>query len=325
NWDSTATALLALYCAVRLLETNAARWGLSCGFFAGVTVMIEQSKGAGLVLGLGIAALLLHRVRSAHWNRRHLLAAMLGAALPVSIVCVYFAAHHALTPMLQGWLWPLRHYVAVNQRPYGYIEGSATLREMALSSGWIIRFFTLLSVSPMMTAALLPLLVLTLAGTIAAKILLGKVQPTPLMKLIILVGAVLLGEFLATWATGRHDSLRMVFLAPLFFFVVPLLLDPRLVRLPALSNARPLVALFLLLSFATVGLVRWPVNAHEISTRRGVLKTEMPEGVLPYLQAHVAPGSKLLTYPYLPLYSFVSGTFSPTRFEYLHAGMHTPA
>src|SRR5438552_1539090 len=325
NWDSSAAALVALYCAVWLLETNAIRWWFLCGLFMGVTVMIEQSRGAGLVLGLGIAAWLLHRMRSAHWNRRHLFAAMLGAALPVSIVSAYFAAHHALTPMLQGWLWPLRHYVAVNQLPYGYIQGSPALREMALTSGWIVRFFTLLSVSPMMTAALLPLLVLTLAGTIAAKILLGKVQPTPLMKLMILVGAVLLGEFLATWVTGRHDSLRMVFLAPLFFFVVPLLLDSRLVGLPALSNARPLVALFLLLSFAAVALVRWPVNAHEISTHRGVLKSDMPEGVLPYLQGHIAPGSRLLTYPYLPLYSFLSGTFSPTRFEYLQLGMHTPA
>ena len=58
SWDSSAAALLALYCAVQLLETNAVRWGLSCGFFAGVTVMIEQSKGAGLVLGLGIGGLM---------------------------------------------------------------------------------------------------------------------------------------------------------------------------------------------------------------------------------------------------------------------------
>src|SRR6184192_324694 len=29
SWDSSAAALLALYCAVQLLETNAVRWGLS--------------------------------------------------------------------------------------------------------------------------------------------------------------------------------------------------------------------------------------------------------------------------------------------------------
>jgi hypothetical protein len=45
--------------------------------------------------------------------------------------------------------------------------------------------------------------------------------------------------------------------------------------------------------------------------------------VLEYTQAHVPAGSKILVYPYLPLYNYLTATFSPTRYEYLQPGMHT--
>src|SRR5438552_5299541 len=83
NWDSTASALLALYCAVWLLQTNAAWWSFLCGICAGTTVMIEQSKGAGLILGLAIAGLLLHRLDPRRRIANSLLAGVLGAAIPL--------------------------------------------------------------------------------------------------------------------------------------------------------------------------------------------------------------------------------------------------
>ena len=326
NWDSTASALLALYCAVWLLQTNAAWWSFLCGICAGTTVMIEQSKGAGLILGLAIAGLLLHRLDPRRRIANSLLAGVLGAAIPLLAVFAYFAAHHALIVMLQGWMWPLFHYTAVNQLPYGYIQWSSALRDIAVSSGWLERLILVISFSPLIIAALLPLLMLGLSATLGVKLILGQLESNPLRFFVIVTGSVLLGEFLATWITGRHDALRMVFLAPLFFCMLPLFLDRRLVKVPTLSNLGPLLALFLLVSFVAFGLVRIPLGAKQvIASRRGILKTDMPEGVLPYLQDHVAAGTKLFAYPYLPLYSFLSGTFSPTRFEYLQPGMHTPA
>src|SRR5208337_404178 len=54
NWDSTLWACLALYFAVRFLE--APHWGLALavGTLASLTCLFEQSKGAGLLLGLAM-------------------------------------------------------------------------------------------------------------------------------------------------------------------------------------------------------------------------------------------------------------------------------
>src|SRR6266851_10526467 len=52
NWDSTLLACLALYCAVRLLEHPNWKWAFAVGSFASLTFFFEQSKGAGLSLGL---------------------------------------------------------------------------------------------------------------------------------------------------------------------------------------------------------------------------------------------------------------------------------
>ena len=46
--------------------------------------------------------------------------------------------------------------------------------------------------------------------------------------------------------------------------------------------------------------------------------------VIEYVQAHVAAGEKILVYPYLPLYYYLTDTASPTRYEYFQPGMHTP-
>src|SRR5437667_369328 len=52
NWDSTLLACLALYCAVSLLEHPNWKWAFAVGSFASLTFFFEQSKGAGLSLGL---------------------------------------------------------------------------------------------------------------------------------------------------------------------------------------------------------------------------------------------------------------------------------
>src|SRR6478609_11414363 len=53
NWDSTLWACLAVYCAVRWLESPHWKWAFATGSLVSLTCLFEQSKGAGLLLGLG--------------------------------------------------------------------------------------------------------------------------------------------------------------------------------------------------------------------------------------------------------------------------------
>ena len=60
-----------------------------------------------------------------------------------------------------------------------------------------------------------------------------------------------------------------------------------------------------------------------MATRRGVVTTRGKDTVIDYVQAHVPAGETILVYPYLPLYYYLTGTFSPGRYDYFQPGMHT--
>src|SRR5947207_11166686 len=54
NPYSTLGCCLCLYAAVRLLETERVVWAFATGSLASLTFLIEQSKGAGVFLGLAV-------------------------------------------------------------------------------------------------------------------------------------------------------------------------------------------------------------------------------------------------------------------------------
>ena len=122
NWDSTFIACLALYCAVRLVETPHSAWAFVTGSLLGVTALFEQSKGGCLLLGVGGSFFIIAiRERSNLFvSRRQIVAFAIGLTWPFLITIAYFAAQHAVGAMISGWLWPLRNYTVANQVPYGY-------------------------------------------------------------------------------------------------------------------------------------------------------------------------------------------------------------
>ena len=137
NWDSTFWACLAVYCAVRWLESPHWKWAFATGSFASLTCLFEQSKGAGLVLGLGaglVAITLLDRQQNL-WKGKLSQGLAAGMAWPFLVTVVYFGAQHSLSLMLTDWFWPLHHYSLANHVPYGYQNWSENTATSCLAAG----------------------------------------------------------------------------------------------------------------------------------------------------------------------------------------------
>jgi hypothetical protein len=62
---------------------------------------------------------------------------------------------------------------------------------------------------------------------------------------------------------------------------------------------------------------------HKVVTRRGVVAMQAKDTVIEYVQAYVAPGERILIYPYQSTYYYLTQTYSPTRFDFYQPGMHT--
>ena len=393
NWDSTGWACLALYSAVRFLEGAAGRetrkWALAMGSFAALTVLFEQSKGAGLVLGLTFGILLVAmagRRRELLLGWRGWIAVATGFAWPFLLTFGYFAAQHSLAPMLAGWVWPLHHYSRANRVPYGYQNWSDSSRAILFGSHSCSHtLVAVLVVAPCFLVPVLPLVAVGILISSSAKLLFCASSATARAAALqrngsdallaertfthdpsrggrggtarrwvrvlkgltlrafaspnthtftvsdrkayyILVSATLSGLLLSVVA-GRADILHFVYLAPLFYLVLAWILDGRNVGSSFFKAILPALRVLVLTCFGFLGLTMLVKNRGAnvgVETRRGAINTAVPDSILEYVQAHVNPGSRILVYPYLPLYYYLTGTFSPTRYEYIQPGMHTP-
>ena len=329
NWDSTLWAFLALYGAVWLLQAPHWTWAFGSGCFIALTFLCEQSKGAGLMLGLllGLLIIVRHHPCGHLWRGPYLLALLAGMTWPFVLTLGYFGSHHCLSQMLAGWFWPLQHYSAVNRLPYGYLTLSGDGWEAFYGASWVRRLFVILVTSPWFIVPILPFLALGLMAFHAIEVL-GKKQTGKTSSYYVLVCAALLGLVLAAWATGRPDFTHLIYVGPPLFLVLAWLAEVRGVRSRLLAKLQPLVVVYLLVFFTAFGLVLLlnPLNAHErLATRRGLLKTPDSDPALQVVQELVPSGEKIFVYPYQPLYYYLTATFSPTRYEYLQPGMHTPA
>src|SRR6266849_5005804 len=131
NWYSTLLACLALYCFVRLLESRKPAWAFATGSLCSLTTMFEQSKGAGLCLGLALSLLALRILRKKPLLQKSELASFAAGFLwPLLLVFAYFGAQHSIGIMVEDWLWPLHHYTSANRVRYGYQNWSDDTRRL---------------------------------------------------------------------------------------------------------------------------------------------------------------------------------------------------
>lgn len=329
NWESTLLACIGLYCAVRFLESGSRGWAFSAASFVSLTAMFEQSKGAGLLLGVVLGFLLISTFGGSQeklFTRPTLSAIVVGLGWPVAITLAYFATQHALPDTLAGWFWPLKHYSGANRVPYGYSNLTDEGRQVLFGNGaWGERVLKMMVFSPPLWLPILPLFGVALLP----RLLLGKPRRPSLdtdWSYYVLISATISG-LLASMLTVRLDYPHFVYLHPIFLIVLAWLIDGRNIRSRVFTRIAPLLGFCLAISLLTMGaalLVRTRANNHLI-TRRGLITTQLRDEVEPYIERHVPAGEQILIYPYQPTYYFLTRTNNPTRFEYYQAGMHTPA
>lgn len=329
NWDSMVLAYLGLYCAVRLIERPRNGWAFATGTLTSWTCLFEQSKGMGIVIGLALGLVIVLGQRSATiFNRARLASLMAGFTWPFVLVFVYFASQHALSPMLSDWFWPLAHYSESNQLPYGWINLSPQGWEALYGSGsWMRRILVILFTSPCFVWPAIPFL--AVAVLIVHSLRLRRDDSdASVSSYYVLVSAGCLGLILSAILTRRPDVQHLLFAGAPLSVVLAWILDARGLPSQFLRSARPVIAALFLIFFSFFGLVFWingPLNApHRLETRRGAVKLARPDGVIPYLMRHVAPGESVFVYPQQPLYYFLSATTNPTSFDFLQLGMHSP-
>lgn len=326
NWDSTFWACLALYTAVRFLESGSSVWALASSTFASLTALSEQSKGAGLLLGIGIGFLIIacRDKQRKLFGRNQTIAILAGLCAPFLLTIIYFASHHALTSMLGSWFWPLHHYSAANRVPYAWdnLTGQARDRLFA-DAGPGMRLFAMLIFSSRTWIPYLPLFALPLL----IRLLFQRrraITTEPEWAYYVLITATMLGLLLSI-VIARSDYLHFIFLQPIFFLLLAWLLDGRHFLRPWIKRSAPLLGLCLsmsLLARAAQSLIT-SRGAYTVSTRRGVITKDKPDDVIAFVQAHVEAGEQIFIYPYQPTYYYLTQTSNPTRLDFYQPGMHT--
>ncbi len=326
NWYSTFFAYLTVFAAVRLLESQKPAWHFATGSFAALTILIEQSKGVGLCLGMFIGFLILVGLgRRSYPQFRDLMVFAFGFLWPWIAAFSYFASQHAVKVMLQDWLWPLLHYTKANHVPYGYQNWTPEAREAILHSGpmWV-RICKYIAVSPGFIVPLLPLAGLACLAYCSGKVWKNKKDTSANSDYYVLVSGVLSGMLLSV-VILRADIAHVMDLAPLWYVVLAWVLGSSDFQPNLLKRLRPSLIFYFCFSFGLMSLALiLNINGTEnrIQTRRGVIRTGK-DTVIDYVQAHTPPGSEILVYPYLPLYNYLTETHSPARLDFFQAGMNT--
>ena len=327
NWDSTLWACLALYCAVRWQETAGWNWAFATGSLLSITFLFEQSKGAGLVLGisLGILAISLLGPRQNLFTRAQLSAMAVGLFWPFTVTLIYFGIMHTLLLMLADWLWPLQHYSAANHVPYGYQNWSDNAREILFGScPWSLRTIKILVISPCFLVPALPLLALGFLVYCVVQMR-HRASKESHFAYYALINASI-GGLLLSVIIVRADIVHFMYLEPVFCLVLAWILDARDIPGRIIKSIGPLLTVCITIAFIALAmplLLKAGAPRNEAVTRHGTITTPETDGVIDYVQAHVPVGNTMFVYPYLPLYYYLSGTLNPTRYEYFQPGMNT--
>ena len=142
-----------------------------------------------------------------------------------------------------------------------------------------------------------------------------------------LVSAILTGLLISILEAKRADFTHIDYLAPLFYLAFAWMIDGLDYRIKLWRRITPVIVFYLCISAVAFGMamVSGPlISSHNVQTARGRIKTQNTDQSLDYVYPRVAGEKSIFVYPYEPMYYYLAGTFSPTRFDFMQLGMHTP-
>jgi len=327
NWYSTALCCMALYSAIRVLETGMLIWSFATGFIVSLAILFEQSKGAGLLIGLALGLTILVWKKNLRRSKKEYVASVIGFSLPFLLTFAYFSHAHAAADMVRAWLWPLQHYATANHVPFGYQNWSSQNRHELFHTGpLLIRVVKFIGVSPGFIVPALPIVaILVLAYLILRTQGFQEELPFERFYTFVLVGGTCIG-LLFSVVVSRADVIHFMYLTPVWYVVLAWILGIR-PRPKILSNAQKLFFAYICFAFFLMGfamLLHVRGAAIRIETRRGWITTAAEDTVLPFIQRYTRAGDEVLVYPYLPLYNYLTATGSPVPLDYFQPGMNTP-
>jgi 4-amino-4-deoxy-L-arabinose transferase-like glycosyltransferase len=325
NWDSTLFACVTVYCAIRLIEKKDWKWAFWLGSFAALTILFEQSKGAGLCLGLLIGFSAVSFVKPPHVLRAiHILAIGIGVVWPAMVTLVYFAWQHALQPMFTDLIWPFLHYSNANRVPYGYQNWSDAERHLLFGTGSVgFRALKGVIISPCFIVPLLPLVAV---GMFIYWMVQARKHGSSARGAYYLIITGTISGLLLSVVMVRADIIHFMYLLPLFSLPLAWILEGRDICGRSSKITHNLIFAYLVVAFGAFAfplLSRAATAPGRIETRRGVINTAAEDTVLPYVEAHVSPDETMLVYPYLPIYYYLTGAINPTRYDFFQPGMNT--
>jgi hypothetical protein len=322
SWDSSLLASITVYLSARLIERPRLSRSVVVGCMVCVTMLFEQSRGGGLLLGLALAFVLLQlKGTRFQFTWTIFLAMLVGFTMPLALTFLYFGVKGSALAMVKDWFWPLHHYSITNRLPYGYIPFAIGQYEELLTTAVPWRLFFVFVGSSLFLLCAMPIFGVGILPYLTSKF----AQNRGKLAHLILVTCVILGLWLSVVA-GRRDYQHFAYLFPLSSIFLAWILDGVIVP----RSFRLLRTMLCGWSFSSLALVSFSMllaangAKEKIETRRGTLAASGTDNIIPYLQLHSKPEDKLFVYPYQPLYYFLTATTNPTSFDYIQPGLHSP-
>ncbi|MGB8479446.1 MAG: glycosyltransferase family 39 protein [Acidobacteriaceae bacterium] len=306
--DSNFFALLAIACIAKWQDVGRNLLLAAAGAFAAVTTLVLQPKGLLVLFAMVFWLWVQQRRRSASLSDLAILIAGYGST--IGVVLLYFWNRGALGELLYvNLVWPYQNYGTVNAIPYarGLFQYWAHWIVAFHGVHWLIPLAAILF-TPFLLVAALPVVALLLGFPR------GRDNLRPAILLYWLCGG-------ALWLSEIHrrDISHLTAGSPLLIILCIYFLGQYRAQITD-------VALQLLAVSATtlaIANLFFVLSARTISTRVGTVAMFKPDPVVAFLDSNVPAGTEIFTYPYCPIYYFLSATTNPSRYSLLMYNYNT--